>query len=238
MTDSFNAQPDRAHGFYASVVWLALACLWTAGCDAPGFFGYVVGGPPKVKARYTLEARPTLVIVDDPRNLLGDPNFPTVVGANVGFHLVRNEVLTPEQVVPQDHLSTLAAQLGDRYPATPIDQIGTRLDAEQVVHVLVRSVNLRVDNTYYHPTAAVEIKVIDAGTGARLFPGPGDQPQAQATAPGHTLNVELRRQTLDETRRYALPMLARSLSERVGLEVAQVFYDHVPPDAEPSVHTP
>lgn len=217
---------------------LAVLCLGIAGCDTPGFIGYVVGGPPKVKAKYTLAPSETLVIVDDPQELLGDPNFPAVVGANVGFHLTQNEILTTELLIPQDHLSTLASQLDDRYLSTPIDQIGSRLDAQQVIHVLVRSVNMQVNNTYYQPTATVEVKVIDATTGERLFPKPADQPRMQATAPGYKVQIEMRRQTLDTTRRHALATLARSLSERIGLEVAQVFYDHVPPDAEPTVHTP
>ena len=216
----------------------ALLCLCLAGCAGPGFIGYVVGGPPKVKALYALAPVTTLVIVDDPRELLGDPNFPAVVGANVGFHLTRNEILTTEQLIPQDHLSTLAAQLGDRYPGTPIDQIGARLEAQQVIHVLVRSVNLQVDNTYYQPTATVEVKVIDAATGDRLFPKPADQPTMRATAPGYLVDVAMKRQTLDTTRRGALSMLARGLSERIGLVVAQVFYDHVPPDTEPTPPTP
>lgn len=238
MTDRFHAQPDRSKRLYASLMILALSCLCLAGCEGPGFVGYVIAGPPKVKAKYKLEPAATLVIVDDPQELLGDPNFPAVVGANAGFHLTQNGVLKAEQVVPQDHLSTLANQLEDRYLSTPIDQIGARLDAKQVIHVLIRSVNLKADNTYYQPVATFEVKVIDTGTGERLFPKPADQPASRATAPGYTVNVEMMSQTLDTTRRSALTMLARSLSERIGLEVAQVFYDHVPPDAEPTVRKP
>ena len=238
MNDPFHAQTGRAWRLHAPFVALALSCLCLLGCEAPGFIGYVVAGPPKVKAKYTLKPAATLVIVDDPQQQLGDPNFPAVVGANVGFHLTQNDVLTNDQLIPQDHLSTLANQLDDRYLSTPIDQIGSRLDAQQVIHVLVRSTNLEVDNTYYHPTATVEIKVIDTATGERLFPKPSDEAHAQATAPGYKLDVELKRQTLDTSRRGALTMLARELSERIGLEVAQVFYTHVPPDAEPTVTKP
>ena len=205
-----------------------------AGCaEIPGFASYVISGTPKTKARYTLEERPTLVIVDDPNNVLGDPNFPAVIGANAGFHLKENKQLTPEQVVSQDHLSVLAANMGDRYLATPIDEIGRRLKAEQVIHVQVNAVNLQSDNTYYEPTAELEVKVIDVETGARLFPTdtPDIPGMELATKPGYRLRVEMKRQTVDETRRHAVPMLARSLAERIGLQVAQVFYDHVPPDS-------
>lgn len=238
MIDRFNTQPGRTGRLYASLLVLAVLCLGLAGCAGPGFIGYVIAGPPKVKAKYTLEPVATLVIVDDPQELLGNPNYPAVVGANVGFHLAQNEVLTTEQLIPQDHLSTLAAQLGDRYPGTPIDRIGSRLDAKQVIHVLVRSANMQADNTYYQPLATVEVKVVDTATGERLFPKPADQPTNRATAPGYSLDIQMKSQTLDTTRRSALPMLARSLSERIGLEVAQVFYEHVPADTAPADRKP
>lgn len=219
---------------YARLGLLLLVCLACAGCEAPGFVTYVIAGPPKIKAKYVLEPRPTLVIVDDPDNMLGDPNNPAVVGANVVFNLKENEVLLPELVVSQDHLSLLAAQMGDRYMATPIDQIGQRLKAEQVIHVQVRSTRMQSDNTYYEPTAEVEVKVIDAITGKRLFPADDGSANPNSNAPGEPMTIQLKSQTLDETRRHALPMLARSLAERVGLEVAGLFYDHVSHDDEPN----
>ncbi len=225
--------PTARRPGYARLGLLLLVCLACAGCEGPGFVAYVIAGPSKVKAKYLLAPRPTLVIVDDPDNMLGDPNNPAVVGANVGFNLKENEVLLPELVVSQDHLSVLAAQMGDRYMATPIDQIGQRLKAEQVIHVRVRSTRMQSDNTYYQPTAEVEVKVIDALTGKRLFPA-DDSANPKPNAPGEPMTIQLKRQTLDETRRHALPMLARSLAERVGLEVAGLFYDHVPPDDEPN----
>ncbi len=224
--------PPR-HKFTATC-WLLLLCLTCAGCEAPGFIAYVLGGPPKTKKRFTLEQRSTLVIVDDPQNLLGDLNNPTVIGANVGFHLMENDVLLPEQIVSQDHLTVLATQMGKRFMATPIDQIGKRLKADQVIHVQVRSVVLQNDNTNYQPTAEVEVKVIDSLTGERLFPIDENAIPGMAS-PGESLLIEMERQPLDETRRHAIQMLMRSLAERIGLEVAGLFYDHVAPEDEPIV---
>jgi hypothetical protein len=209
---------------------LMLAAMCLVGCPGPGFVSYVIHGPDQVKARYTLEQRPTLVIVDDPQNAMGDPNFPAVVAANVGYHLTKNQVLESGLIVSQDHLSSLANQMGDRYMTTPIDRIGARLKAQQVIHVRVRSVKMQVAGAFYHPTAAVEVKLIDAQAGTRLFPKAGEYSDPQMTPPGLTLPVEMKRQTIDDTRRHAPAMLARNLAERIGLEVAQVFYDHVPHD--------
>ncbi len=224
----------RTAGRWAPSLIVCCVALLFGGCTEPGFVAHVLTGPEKVKAVHTFETpRRTLVIVDDPKNALGDPNYPAVVGANVGFHLKKNEVLTAEQIVSQDHLATLAARMGDRYATTPIDQIGSRLNAEQVIYVLIRSVKMQVAGAYYHPVAVVEVKVIDAVNGSRLFPKPGEYNDPKTSPPGHTLSVELKRQTVDLNRRHTGSMLARTLAERVGLQVAQLFYEHVPPDDSP-----
>ncbi len=232
-------RPIRHDSFrlYAGLLsMLILSCLGLMGCEGPGFVAYVIAGPPTIKAQYKLQTRPTLVIVDDPLGLLGDPNYPAVVGANVGYHLSENGVLPGEMIISQDHLTTLAAQLGDRYPSTPIDEIGQRLKAEQVIHVLVRSADLMAHNTYYHPKAQVEVRVVDVASGKRLFPEPdSDMP---STSPGTPLQVSMKPQAVEEDRRHARSLLARRFSEYIGLCVAQLFYDHAKPDDASVSHSP
>jgi hypothetical protein len=220
-------------GPLAAAAVLALAVLSAAGCKGPGFLAYVIAGPKKIPARYTLEPRPTLVIVDDPSRALGDPNYATVVGANVGFHLKQNQALPETMIVSQDKLSALASELGEDYASTPVDRIGARLGADQVVYVLVRSVTMQVAPGYFKPLAVVEVKVIDTPTGRRLFPDPGVYQDPRQMPPGHTLSIEMTRQTLDPGHRQAAATLARSLSEKIGLEVAQLFYRHAPIDTSP-----
>ncbi len=224
--------PDRTRHNRFALLCLLVLSLCCASCEAPDFAAYVIAGPPKIKAQYKLQPRQTLVIVDDPQNVLGDLNYPTVVAANVNFHLNENEVLLPEQIISQDHLTVLAANMGDRYRSTPIDEIGKRLKADQVIYVLIRSVDLTDKNTYYEPTAHCDIKIIDVQTGKRLFPAPPENTVAQPNAPGHALTVTIDKQTVDRTRRHAMSNLARALSERIGLEVAGLFFDHVDFDYE------
>ncbi len=210
-----------------------VAMLFSAGCEGPGFIAHVLAGEPKVPATFILTPRPTLVIVDDPHNALGDPNYPAVVAANVGHHLKKNEVLDATQIISQDRLSSLATQMGDRYPMSPIDRIGARLNAEQVIYVYIRTVKMQVAGAYHHPVAGIEVKVIDVAEGTRLFPKAGEYDDPQTTPPGQFMSIEMNRQTIDTSRRHAGSMLARELAERVGLEVAQLFYKHVPIDDGP-----
>ena len=71
---------------------------------------------------------------------------------------------------------------------------------------------------------------LDAHSGARLFPKARDDTPSEARPPGMVLTVQLRHQTIDSGRRDAASLLARRLAERIGLEVAQLFYDHAEPD--------
>jgi len=209
---------------------LVVLSLATAGCAAPAFIEYVIKGPDQVQAIYTLPAGKTLVIVDDPQRLIRDPNLPAVVATNVGFHLEQTDELTDVQVIPQDQLSGLAARMGDDYLAMPIDHIGAQLGADQVIHVQIRSASLRVAANYYRPTAVVEVKVVSAQDGARLFPKSKIEGHTQVRPPGMVMTVELRHQTADEGRRDTDQLMARRLAERVGLEVAQLFFSHQAPD--------
>jgi len=213
----------------AAVGWLALS-LAPAGCAGPGFISHVLKGPDQVKAIYSLPAGTTLVIVDDPDRAMNDPNLPAVIGANVGFHLDQNDALTEGRVVSPDPLSSLSARMGDDYLATPIDHIGAKLGADQVIHVLVRSISMRVTANYYRPAAVVEVKVVNAHDGARLFPKARNDNPSQARPRGMVMTVQLRHQTADVGRRDTGPLMARRLAERIGLEVAQLFYDHIQPD--------
>lgn len=227
--------PNRTRQACRSMVsaCLLLTVFVAAGCAEPGFVAHVLTGEPKVPATFELAPRPTLVIVDDPQNALGDPNYPSVVAANVTHHLKQNEVLNAMQVVSQDRLSALASQMGDRYPTTPIDRIGQRLNAEQVIYIYIQTVKLQVAGAYYHPVAGVEVKVIDVAEGKRLFPAAGEYDDPHSTPPGQFMSIEMKKQTVDTNRRHAGSMLARKLAERVGLEVAQLFYEHLPIDDGP-----
>jgi len=211
--------------------------LVTTGCSGGGFPGgggflaHVINGPNQVLALYALPPGKTLVIVDDTDRAMGDPNLPAVIGANVGFHLEQNDAMPDGRLVPSDRLSSLSARLGDAYLATPIDHLGAELGADHVIHVSVRSVSMRVASNYYHPSAVVEIKVVNAHDGARLFPKVRDE-DAQTRPPGMVMTVQLKHQTADTGRRDTGALMSRRLAERIGLEVAQLFYDHQKPDPQ------
>lgn len=205
---------------------LVVLTLASVGCEGPAFLASAfTGDKKKVDAVFTLEDRPTLIVVDDPDRRLGSTTLAGVASANTAFHLKRNDVLT-SRIVPERDVSNLAAQLGSEFYKIPIDDLGRRLGAEQVIYASVDSVTLQAAPTLYRPLAVVQVKVIDAAEGRRLFPPPPPIAEPGAPSRGRTIQVELRPKGVNTESQGTDAMMARQLAERVGLEIAQLFYEH------------
>lgn len=218
---------------YPMLLTLAfLAAL--GGCEAPAFIAETAGIGGKVKPVFDLPNRPTLVLVDDPQNHLGDPTLRTVIAANVAHHLADQKVITSKPIAGKE-VTELAARVGqDAFSRMPIAQVGRELGAEQVLYIDVEAVSLQPAPGMYRPTASLEIKVVDVATNTRLYPEP--PPLEDPTAPkrGRSLTVQLRYdKTLRAQSRGLDAEMARRLAERIGLEVARLFYEYKPEPAFP-----
>lgn len=212
-------------------LWIVgVLLLSLAGCEGLSFLT-AMAPQPSIPAKFKLPARRTLVIVDDPQLHLGDIQRSRQIAAAVGFHLVRQNVITPEQLVTQERLWAYANGLGDQYPMTPIDQIGRALDAQQVIHVLVDAVALAKEDTVgaIEPTARMQVKVIDATAGARVFPPLNKLKDSTAVQRGH-VTIAKTRMTIPDQRnsRAAQTGWLTDLTNEAGLTVAQLFYAHRP----------
>lgn len=202
---------------------LLTAALASAGCE--GFAFLAALGGETVPAMYELQDRPTLIMVEDPHNALGDASLNRLIASHADHHLRDHEVLS-EPAVPQGELAALAERLGDAYARTPIDEVGQALEAEQVIHVLIDSVSLQAAPGVYRPTVTAEVRVIDAVESRRLFPASRRVEDPDSRPPGHPIRTQLTYRT-DETEARALEVsLKRALAERLGEDVAQVFYKH------------
>ncbi|MCC7145519.1 MAG: hypothetical protein IT443_03665 [Phycisphaeraceae bacterium] len=159
---------------YVVALYLAVG-LSLGGCVAAGVLASGVA-KEKVKARYRLPDQKTLVLVDDPKKLLGDPSAPAAAANRVAFDLIEKETLLAERFVAQEKLTAMIADLGPAYARMPIDQVGKKLDAATVIYVYIDSVQMQSEPGIYRPTAQARVKVIDTATGKRLFPAPGSTP--------------------------------------------------------------
>ncbi|MEX0655427.1 MAG: hypothetical protein WD534_01860 [Phycisphaeraceae bacterium] len=209
------------------MVALALLALTLTGCEAFSYLSTM--GGEKVSAVYPLADRPTLVMVEDPDNALGDPTLSRVIANHVNHHLSENEAVQ-STLVSQAELVALAERLDEEYRQMPIDRVGQQLGAEQVVHVLIDRVQLTSAPGMYRPTAQVEVKVIDAAESRRLFPS-ANRVEDRSAPPGHRLQTQMDYIADNGGGAGVEPAMMRALAEQVALDVAQLFYDHR--EAEP-----
>ncbi len=220
-----NGELRRAAGVCLLVLLMAAA----TGCE---IFGVIANAffPEKIKARYRLEDRPTLVLVDDSSASLGNPALLNLIAHTITTDLAKQKKLSDEHAVSTHKLYELASRLGGGYARTPIDHIGTELGAQQVIHVDIKSVHLLQEPGLYRPIAATHVRVIDARQGKKLFPQQHDgaTPDASSNPRHETVTVTLRRSSVHSGEQAETQLILRLLCERIGHEVAKLFYDYLP----------
>lgn len=202
---------------------MLLAVVSAIGCEGVAFLASM--GGEKVKARYELPDRPTLVMVEDPDNVMGDPTLSRLIASHVSFHLRENKAVKQE-VISQRDLADLANRLDEDYRRMPIDRIGQQLGADQVIHILIDKVDLERAPGVYRPTAFAEVKVIDAAESRRLFPPVRRLDVGDGHAPGLRLQTQLHHRTNANQDASYHAVLMKALAEQMSVEVAQLFYDH------------
>ena len=215
------AWPARILLLICGVGWMTLA-----GCEAAAVAVSAVQGPPKVDALFELPPRPTAILVDDPQDLLNNPGVARQIGTTAMYYLQLNEALTPEQIIAAREVTRLEAVVGRQWAGMPLDEIGRRVGAKQIIHVKITSVTFKTDEQLYRPEATLEVKVIDCEDGSRMWPESPPLPDADRPTPGQRVEVKLAYET--RAGRYAdeaTPAdLARRLADEAGLKVARLFY--------------
>jgi len=197
-----------------------------SGCEQAAVMVEAVRGPEKIEPLYVLPDVPTLVMVDDPNHLLNNPGLARQIATTSIHYLKFHEALPTATFIDPKKLVKLEAEIGDRWTATPIDEIGRRLGAKQVVYAKINSAKFHFADTLYRPEATIEVKVIDSGTGQRLWPeAPALADPGRAT-PGHL--IQIKDQYLSRDSRYVGDStpddLARRLADDAGLLLARLFY--------------
>ncbi len=213
----------------AAALLLLLMLTSLTGCGE-GYLAQLIHGPDKVPAAYTLAARPTLIFVEDPAGRFRDPNLPAVVAVNIEHNLKQNKALEAS-IVPARDVADLQSQLGDQFAKLPIDELGRRLGAEQVIYVLIDDVTLQTMAGVFRPTALAQVKVIDATTGQRLFPEAPAVIDPKTPTRGRSVTSQFRGGTSVGTDSQGMAVaLRRQLAELLGRDIARLFYKWTPPE--------
>jgi hypothetical protein len=195
---------------------LTLVAVQLAGCNIAGPIAAVATGPPKMDAQYVMPDVPTVVFIDDPRNLVNPVTLRKVIAEAASQELMINQVVTTT-ITPQDAIAI--TQRSDRAGnKMSVEDIGRAVGAQQVVYVLITNFSRTPDGYTPRPVAAAQVKVIDVVQGQRVFPTAGEGFPVEAVGAA-----------VDPSQfgsRLSNATLFEALARQLGDEVAKVFYRH------------
>ena len=211
-----------------SVVLLGALAL-AVGCEAAGFIAGALSSN-KTPAIYEPKDLTTVILVDDPALQLHEPGLAGTIAMTIAANLKQQGVLS--NIIDIQKVSELAAELGSDYARTPVDQIGRKLGATQVIHVHIDSIPpFQTEPGLLKPRAAVLVKVIDVEHRIRLFP-PAQPLEGQGVVPvargAYPMTIEARLRVVDPNVDNAMAAYRHRFAEKMGLEIARVFYEHDP----------
>jgi hypothetical protein len=202
------------------VLLMLLGCAGAqVGCE---FFG-AAAAPFDLrieKAEFTLEPRPTAIIVDEAQGKADSRPFINQTAASVGYFLTENTALPPELIISPEKLTALREELGERYGSIAIDDLGRRLGAEQVIYVEVAEAVIANQPGIIQPRSLVGVRLVDATNGRRLYPT--DDRSIGSRSAGRLVNTELPPTPAGEA---SLPAKQRALADETAQNVARLFYD-------------
>ena len=197
-------------------VLIAVICATFQSCNIMAGVGYIVSKEPQKEAVFVLPDVPTVVFVDDRRNIMHPTRLRRVVADEITKALIENQLVT-NLISPQDILRVSAAK--DRYgEILPIDELGKAVGATTVIYVELTAFALTTDGQTANPIANCRVRVIDAVQKKRLFP---------TTSAAYPVIATIKKvnpytvHSASETKK-----LAEELALVLGNNVAEMFYLH------------
>lgn len=200
----------------AALSLLLLFGVFLPACDEAAAVAILVSGPPKNEALFELDKRKTTtILVED-----GSEQQPISRAHRASIAKVAEELLVKKADLKDmvSGASALRAASGDRNgKRLTISEIGRSLKADVVIHVFVKRLSITPDGATLQPVVDMDVRVVDARTGQRLWPlsqGPHRVRARQGAKPS-TLPPPSKRGGLEsEAARWA------------GHVVAELFYKH------------
>lgn len=203
--------------------WLAAAAFSLGavlpGCNIVGPAFYLIHGPEKRPAAFTLDKkRSTVVFVDDQNSMLPRRNLRMVIASSATEVLQREKLV--EDMIDGRGAIIAASRDRDSEPLS-VTAIGRAVRAAVVIHVIMDSFTLSRDGQSYSPYAELRVKVIDAENDTRLWP-------PESLDRGAELKVTLfERANYAPQSQSAVAKGEEDLAKQIGQAVAELFYDHV-----------
>jgi hypothetical protein len=183
---------------------------------------YVIQGPNKKPAQFTLpEDRKLVVFVDDRENVVSRLQLRAQIADDIGTVLQQQELV--REVVSGRELIAYVRRVETASRRVPIDELGKVVGADLVLYVEMDSFALSADGASATPVSTGYLKVIDLREKRRLFPPDGDDPRGFPVT-SEVKNMDLEMYRTSAARRKAEDLLAKTFAQ----DVARVFFEHDP----------
>ena len=214
-----RAMPSVLAGI-ASLLAASVAAL--PGCNMAVPALYVIQGPNKKPADFTLpEDRKLVVFVDDRENVVSRLQLRAQIADDVGTRLRQEELV--RDVVSGRELIAYVRRVETSSRRVPIDELGKVVGADLVLYVEMDSFSLSADGASATPVATGFVKVVDLKERRRSFPADGGDPRGFPVS-SEVKNMDQEMYRTSAARRKAEDLLAKTFAE----DVARIFYEHDP----------
>ncbi|MEM0982842.1 MAG: hypothetical protein AAGI17_02710 [Planctomycetota bacterium] len=195
----------------------SLAAL--GGCNIVGAATLALYGQGEVKAAYTLDpSKRTVILIDDPANKISRTATRVAIGETAQNLLLEKNIIRDGLMIDTTAATVLAARDSYENPLSVVE-IGQSIDAEIVIYVVVAGFSPITTgfDTEARPTADLTLTIVDVAEQRAVWPAtPGGEPftvQSPISA------------NLDQSSRTNRLNAETALARRVGLALAQMFYD-------------
>lgn len=222
MPDARNDIPRphrRSKGVATLATLLVFLSAGIAGCNIVVPVAYVLEGPGKIPAEYTLRDTSTAVFIDDSNSRFPRTALRAMVGVEVTQQLIDNKAVTASMMVDSRDVIGLVRAIETNGKRATIERIGREAGVEQVVYVKLEGFAMTLDGVTPRPTAVCSVKVLDLASGMRVFPleeGKGRETVAQLREVDPSLF-----ETFAKTR-----IIEDNLALKLGRNISQLFYEH------------
>ncbi len=189
-----------------------------AGCHAIGWFSSTAF-PVTTAAQFEPEDVETVILVDDPKQLLPTPQLRGQIAVKIGNDLVKHEAIREDRLIDPAKITQARINHND-FNAWYVEDIADHVGAKQVIHVQVVDFHLGKLDDEYRPAATVRIKVWDIPKKQRIFPKP-DASIDYITRRARLNSIDPAFET--RTRQIAL---RQSLAAAIADKTAKLFYEH------------
>lgn len=204
-----------------SLLALLLVGFFSIGCQELGAVALLISGPPKIPAAHELDkSRTTTILIEDGSRGAPIPRSLRSEMLDEAQDLLIKKADLKDIVSGESALRAARAERGGR--KLSISEVGRAVESEVVIHVNMLRLGVTPDGTTHQPVVDMDVRVVDARSGRRLWP---------TNTPAHRVRAT------DTVRPGTLPPpgqrtpLAVDAARWAGRVLAELFYEHARTDA-------